>query len=353
MALYDRLADREVAVEGWDLRRRSRETPAFERVTTTVVATGEGATGRGEDVTYDAPDHDAFRADPPGLPTGRFTLEGFSAALADVDLFPEDPERAVSRDYRRWAVESAALDLLLRQADTDLGAALDRDYDPVAFVASTRLGDPPTTDRVDAIRERVPDAAFKLDPEPSWDDDLLVALAEVDVRIVDLKGQYEGIEVEGSGDPAFYRRVLSAFPDAVVEDPVVDDDTRPVLGELAADRVSWDAPVHGLDDVLEAPVEPAWLNVKPSRFGTVASLLETVEHCLAADIPMYGGGQFELGVGRRHAQALASLLYPDGPNDLAPPAYNDRDLPAELPASPLDPGEPRGLGFGQADSPAR
>ena len=37
---------------------------------------------------------------------------------------------------------------------------------------------------------------------------------------------------------------------------------------------------------------------------------------------MYGGGQFELGVGRRHIQALASLFYPDGPNDVAPREYN-------------------------------
>jgi hypothetical protein len=50
---------------------------------------------------------------------------------------------------------------------------------------------------------------------------------------------------------------------------------------------------------------------------------------------MYAGGQFELGVGRAQIQALASLFYPDGPNDCAPAAYNAPEPSAGLPASPL------------------
>ena len=52
---------------------------------------------------------------------------------------------------------------------------------------------------------------------------------------------------------------------------------------------------------------------------------------------MYGGGQFELGPGRDHVQYLASLFHPDECNDVAPRAYNEVDLPAELPKSPLSP----------------
>jgi hypothetical protein len=50
---------------------------------------------------------------------------------------------------------------------------------------------------------------------------------------------------------------------------------------------------------------------------------------------MYGGGQFELGVGRRQIQALASLFYADGPNDVAPSEYNAGGPRAGLPQSPL------------------
>ena len=85
------------------------------------------------------------------------------------------------------------------------------------------------------------------------------------------------------------------------------------------------------------------MNIKPSRFGTVARLLECVEYCDAHGIRMYGGGQFELGVGRLQIQALASLFYPDGPNDVAPSDYNTGAPRPGLPESPLP--APSGLGF--------
>jgi hypothetical protein len=112
------------------------------------------------------------------------------------------------------------------------------------------------------------------------------------------------------------------------------------------DRVSWDLPITGVESVEAPPFEPAWLNIKPSRFGSVESLLDTIEYCRERDITMYGGGQFELDVGRGQIQALASLFYPDAPNDVAPGAYNDPELPDDLPASPLQPpDEPVGFAF--------
>ena len=61
---------------------------------------------------------------------------------------------------------------------------------------------------------------------------------------------------------------------------------------------------------------------------------------------MYGGGQFELGVGRPQIQELAALFYPDGPNDVAPGAYNATSVTAGLPTSPL-PGLGHVPGFGR------
>jgi hypothetical protein len=52
---------------------------------------------------------------------------------------------------------------------------------------------------------------------------------------------------------------------------------------------------------------------------------------------MYGGCQFELGPGRSHIQALASLFYPDSPNDVAPSEYNTGGARPGLPQSPLPP----------------
>jgi hypothetical protein len=52
---------------------------------------------------------------------------------------------------------------------------------------------------------------------------------------------------------------------------------------------------------------------------------------------MYGGGQFELGVGRTQIQELASLFHPDMPNDVAPAEFNQPEIPRGVPRSPLPP----------------
>ncbi|WP_256302071.1 hypothetical protein [Haloarchaeobius salinus] len=338
MTLYEAVADLPLVVDDYRLRRHERDTSSgFTRVTTVFEFHGDGHVGRGEDVTYDAEDHDTLQATHDFDFAGEYTVDEFSTMLDDVELFPEPPGQQAARHYRRWGVESAALDLALRQAGTDLGDALGRSYDPVRFVVSTRLGEPPTFDRIEAIQTVTPDAEFKLDPVSAWSDDLIDRLADTDaVRLLDLKGQYEGTEVDQPADPDLYRRVLEGFPDAVVEDPAFTDETRPLF-DGQEDRVSWDYPITGIESVEVLPFEPDWLNIKPSRFGTVASLFDTLDYCEEHDISLYGGGQFELGVGRAHIQALASLFYPETPNDVAPGGYNDPDLDDDLPASPLAP----------------
>lgn len=202
-------------------------------------------------------------------------------------------------------------------------------------------------DRVEALAERAADVELKLDPTSDWSDELVRELAATGrVRILDLKGHYgDDVEAGQDADRDLYERLLERFPDAVIEDPAWTAETEVLLREHA-DRLSWDAPIHGVADIEDLPVEPEWLNVKPSRFGSVASLLATIEHCEERDIRMYGGGQFELDVGREHLHALASLFYPDGPNDVAPRPYNLPEPPETLPTSPLaPPDEPRGLGW--------
>ena len=87
------------------------------------------------------------------------------------------------------------------------------------------------------------------------------------------------------------------------------------------------------------------LNIKPSRFGPLSRLFECIDASLERGVELYGGGQFELGVGRAQIQEIASLFYPDTPNDVAPPAYNSPEPVAGLPQSPLPP-PPRRAGFG-------
>jgi hypothetical protein len=327
MSLWDSVAGLSVKIDGYKLQRRESATPSgWTRVTTTVVVEGDGATGQGEDVTYDAAAHDDV---PDGLMlAGTWSLEDLSQRLDDFEELAEG--------YRRWAFESAALDLALRQNELGLGEALGREEHPVRFVVSTRA----TPDR---WLEVAPDLEFKLDAETDWDRALLQRLRGFDrVRVVDLKAYYRGTSVDLAPDPELYRAIVAELPDVIIEDAWLEDGLRDALAG-AEDRLSFDAPVHSLADLDELPLEPRWLNIKPSRFGTVRELLTTIEACEERGIQLYGGGQYELGPGRPQIQRLASVFYPDGPNDVAPSAYNEGEPRAGLPQSPLP--SPDGPGF--------
>src|SRR5438132_5881051 len=131
MATWDALRDLPLRIDSVATEVLSRAiSPEFTRRTTVVHLYGEGEEGIGEDVVYDAAAHDEF----PELPAGEFTLASFSAALEETPLIEPPPQMHAFLDYRRWAVESAALDLALRQADTSLGQVLKRQVRPVRFV---------------------------------------------------------------------------------------------------------------------------------------------------------------------------------------------------------------------------
>jgi L-alanine-DL-glutamate epimerase-like enolase superfamily enzyme len=333
----ERLAALPVRIEDYALERLQRDvSTGFTRVSTQIYLRGGDAVGIGEDVTYDAVDHDALQAAGAVLPlAGEWTLGSFCDHVEALDLWPAPPQREPSRLYRVWAYESTALDLALRQAGTSLHAALGREPRPVRFVVSLRLGEPPTLAPVARRLERYPSLRFKLDPVSEWTPELIAELVATGaVESVDFKGLYVGSIVDQPADPVLYQRVVDAFPDAWIEDPKITDETDAIL-RPQHDRITWDANIHGVADIEGLPFPPHMVNIKPSRLGPLRSLFAAYEHCEARGIRMYGGGQFELGVGRGHIQYLASLFHPDTPNDVAPGGYNLTDPPDGLPDSPL------------------
>jgi hypothetical protein len=335
----ERLADLPLTIEGYALEGLTRDvSSAFTRASTVIRMHGLGEEGVGEDVTYDAPDHELLQAAGPVLPfAGQWTLGSFCEHVEALDLWPAPPQREPSRLYRVWAYESTALDLALRQAGTSLHAALDRAPRPVRFVVSLRLGEPPTLDPVTERLERYPSLRFKLDPTTEWTPEIIAGLVATDaVDSVDFKGLYEGTIVDQAADPVLYRRVVEAFPDAWIEDPKLTEETDAIL-RPHRDRITWDAPIHGIADIEALPFPPRMVNVKPSRLGPLRSLFGAYEYCETRAIGMYGGGQFELGPGRGHIQYLASVFHPDTPNDVAPGGYNAPEVPGGLPDSPLAP----------------
>src|ERR687889_496901 len=98
-----------------------------------------------------------------------------------------------------------------------------------------------------------------------WTRALLGRLRELGrVRVVDLKAYYRGTSVDLAPDPELYRAVAEELPDAIIEDAWLEDGLREALAG-AEERLSFDAPVHSLDDLEGLPLEPRWLNIKPSR----------------------------------------------------------------------------------------
>jgi L-alanine-DL-glutamate epimerase-like enolase superfamily enzyme len=301
----DRWRELTVTIETRTVERLTRRTLAGSRTTALVRLAGGGLEGVGEEVTFQTAD--LLAAAPVQAWPFAGTLGELCETLAGRDLFDRPPRYAVVRLYRRWAFEAAALDLALRQAGSTVAELLGLVPRPVRFVVSPPAG-----------FSRAPDGVrLKIDAQ-----DLRPGLP---VDIIDFKQA-------GSRDTVAHAADL--YPDALLEDP-------PAIVDSA--RISWDTTIHSTDDIERLPKRPAAINVKPARVGSIAELLAVYRLCARDQIPVYGGGQLELGPGRTQIQQLAALFSSDQPNDVAPSAYNDAEQPHGQPRSPLP--VPSRIGF--------
>ena len=242
--------------------------------------------GRGECVAWTAEAHEAFRARLAGVPRGPWARLGEWAEAMRARF--TDP-------YERAALEAAAIDLALRQAGTNLFELAGGAPRPVRYVVSYgRLRDP--------MADAEPGVELKLDVDPSWNDATYVALRRVAV-----------LDFKGTGSPADHERAHRAVPEALIEDALAG----PWSASLST-RLSFDAPVTSARALDALPVRPAAVNLKPARMGGVLEALACAERCTRKGIAVYIGGMFEVGAGRRQLRALAALLCPDAPNDVAP-----------------------------------
>jgi hypothetical protein len=345
-SLWPRLAGLPLVIEACDYDRlHAVQARDFDRVTTHVRLLGAGVDGLGEDVSPFREDGTALHDTRPGLAlAGDWTLAGFCEHVATLPLWPEPPEWDVAWRFRRWAFESAALDLALRQSGRALHEVLGLEPQPVRFVNSLGLGEEPSIEPVRLRLARSPGVRFKLDAETTWAAALVEQIAATGaVDTIDFKGHYK-LEVK---DPEalgpLYDRVLQAFPDAYLEDPHDLPEIARRLGDHL-EQVSYDAPIRRADDIGATPLAARVVNVKPSRIGSLPELFEIYARCAGDGRPMYGGGMGELGVGRGQIELLAALFHADAPNDVAPSAYNEDDPSGDLPTSPLTP-RPEATGF--------
>ncbi|MBC8404415.1 MAG: hypothetical protein H8E15_04260 [Planctomycetes bacterium] len=206
-SLYARICQLPLSVESVTYEAKQMETGSgWMRSTTTVVLHGAGYDGRGEDVTYSNEEQQSFWDAAPEIPQATYAnFEAYSRSLDALDpyLFATPPAQASARLYRRWAFESAGLDLALRQANTNLAELLALPYRPMRFVASTGLGNPPSTSPLQEKLAASPNLEFKIDYSEGFDDDFLKRLTAFKIACIDFKGHYHG---EFSGPPVDVER---------------------------------------------------------------------------------------------------------------------------------------------------
>lgn len=290
--------------------------PGEPRPTSHLRLEGGGHVGLGEHVGWSIDAHRAFaeRAVPSVL-RGRLSVGDLSARLRTV---LDDP-------YDRAALEAAAIDLALHQAGRSLADLAGVNARPTRYVISFSAPTAPRRTLEEGLGDSVVRA--KLDVAPEW--------SARDLREVAATGRVAIFDWKRGGTDEQHAQLREIAADSLQEDP----GPAPCLGSPAiADRRSVDDPFRTARS-LEGQPPPAAANLKPARMGGVLEAIEGAARCHEAGIPIYFGGMFELGPGRRQLLALASVLCPEGPNDIAPiPRTLDRPAWDELLAPPRGPG---------------
>ena len=260
--------------------------------------------------------------------------------LDATNLFPVPPSVPEARDYRRWAYESALLDLALRQAGLGFAAALGRESRPVRFCASP-AGDPAP------LLAQYPELEVKIDAQADWTPADMARIAATDrVRVVDLKGHYSGDwnRSPGRSRSAFSAAVAEAFPDVVIEDPLLGRPMAPFVRAHAA-RMSFDAPVHSLADLLRAARDRlvqhqavALRHGCGACWNASSTASATGSACTAAGSSSWAPAGARSRRSRRRSTRTA-------PTTWHPRGYNAASPADGLPAKPA-PASPSGIGLG-------
>jgi hypothetical protein len=272
--------------------------PGGSRPSATVTLHGRGARGQGEHVGWTAEEHSAFARRVRALTLPRRGARRLGDLASELPGVLEAP-------YDRAAIEAAAIDLALRQANLSLAALLDATPHPVRYVVSFEATGDPLARLHDEVGD-TPGLGVKVDVDPAWTDATFAALAAT--------GRVAVLDWKRGGASADHERARRLVPEALQEDP----GPTPSPCAAVADRLSFDGIFTHARALEELPIRPLAANVKPARMGGVLEALDGIASCMASGISVYLGGMFEVGVGRRQLRDLAALLCPDAPNDIAP-----------------------------------
>lgn len=295
--------------------------------TSTINIYGDGKTGYGEDVTFLPQYHDDLEGVCRRVVANdHLTLGEFVKSIRELEIFGVKPNDHESVCCRRWAFESAALNLALKQNSKSIGDFTNIQWVNPSYVVSLRVQSPKEIDRIKSILDILPSQKFKVDATSSWSDQMVYELASLNcISIVDLKGHYLNTPLEQSADMNLYHQVFEGLSDSYVEDPLICSETESLIN-FHRNRVTWDAPIFSSFDLDRMPVPGVGVNIKPSRCGGLRELIDLYDYCRKSARFTYFGGQYEVSIGREQNQYLAGLLCPNNFNDIAPTYFNDQYL---------------------------
>jgi L-alanine-DL-glutamate epimerase-like enolase superfamily enzyme len=321
--LASRLEALEVRVESAIVERHAVTLPDYPggpRPSSVLRLSGLGLAGVGENVAFFEAEHERFSA---------YVARWFAAHRAPVTTRVGSALGAEGSHYERAALESALIDLGLRQAGLSLYDLTGVREASLRFVVSL-AADPDPRVVVHRLRSEGYLGDLKLDVDPSWTPTVLEALAQdSSIAIFDFKGR---------ADASFARRLYEASPSALFEDPP-SDFAEPEHSSHPS-RISRDATIPHALAVADARARDEAVNLKAPRMGGPLAVLRGLEYALAANpgraiVPAYLGGMFEVNVGRVQARQIAALYCASAPNDLAlnvTDVGSSAGVPAQSPA---------------------
>ena len=349
--LYELVADLPLRIDGYALERLARTVSSgFERVSTVfVLARRRRARARARtSPTRPRPRRPSTRPARCSSSPASGRSASFSAHLAGSTSSPATrrsrPSTATTAaggsSPRRWTSRCARPGTSLHER------ARPRRRSPSRSSSPRRMGEPPTLAPVDAPARPLPGAALQARRHADWSDELIAELvATARGRLDRLQGRLQGHggrhpDRPGPLPPRSPRR--SRTPGSRTRTSTTEDARRALAAHQ--DRITWDAPIHSVEDILAAPVMPRTVNLKPSRFGSVKALFEATSSASSA-----GWAPTAAASTSSASAATRSSCWPRSSTRTArttsPRAATTRSIRSRAcPSSPLDP-RPAATGF--------
>ena len=243
----------------------------------------------------------------------------------------------------QWALESAALDLALVYHPSNGLWEFEPGgrFRPVRFILQVPAGARPS-DYIPAWLAFDEGLEFRVKPELGWSEREWAYLAQCQrLRVIDLRVE-DGDGLDGARAPSLSlyehvaRLVCRCPAPPILEDPPTAGEVRQILSGFES-QFSFGRDISSVEDIARLEPPPRAICLHPWRLGRLDALFGAADYCRSNAIEVYMGYSGEIGPGRDQNLALAAIICPEGPNDLAPEDYYLGPPRPGLPPNPLAP----------------